>query len=71
MQALEGLNIFIFLCLWLSVTLNGCGMVVQLKWFLQISLGSCCTCFGQLKWVCLPVDSQIRHLQGGCKSKTQ
>lgn len=31
MQALEGLNIFIFLCLWLSVTLNGCGMVVQLK----------------------------------------
>lgn len=31
MQALEGLNIFIFLCLWFSVTLNGCGMVVQLK----------------------------------------
>lgn len=53
MQVLEGLNILIFLCLWLSVTLNGCGMVVQLKIGFFRYLWEVCffTCSGQLKRV--------------------
>lgn len=73
MQVLEGLNILIFLCLWLSVTLNGCGMVVQLKIGFFRYLWE--VCFFYLLWAikagCLQVGSQISHLQGGCKNKTQ